>query len=78
MALGGKRAKQPDRAPTGNGAASDCAGTHPFDRWLMRELAALHPEDAAGPLPDEMSDLATRLEARLRAIRARRGEPSSK
>lgn len=73
--MGGKIRKQPDEAQRASDAAPDCADGDPFDRWLTRELAALHAADAARPLPDEILDLAARLEARLRAIGARRGKP---
>lgn len=74
--MGGKVGKQREQARQSNGAAPECAGNHPFDRWLTRELAALYAEDASRPLPDEMSELAARLEARLKAMRARGDEPS--
>lgn len=73
--LSGTSRKQVEQTRRGTGAASACAGADPFDRWLARELAALHADDATRPLPDEMSDLAARLDARLKALRARRGEP---
>ncbi|MDT8345561.1 MAG: hypothetical protein RQ752_14150 [Thermohalobaculum sp.] len=72
--MSGTSRKQAERTRRGTGAAPACAGADPFDQWLARELAALHADDATRPLPDEMSELAARLEARLKALRARRGE----
>lgn len=59
-------------------AGPDRAGGHAFDRWLTRELAALHAQEASRPLPDEMTDLAARLEARLKAARSGQDGPRSK
>lgn len=73
-----KDSRHPDRPQRHDCAGPDRAGGHAFDRWLTRELAALHAQEASRPLPDEMTDLAARLEARLKAARSGQDGPRSK
>ena len=42
---------------------------HPFDKWLIRELKSLYADTRHEPLPDELSDLATQLEQKLKSAR---------
>ncbi len=46
---------------------------HPLDAWLRRELQTLYPGSAGEPLPRDMAELASRLEAVLSRTDDREG-----
>ena len=47
-------------------AAEGTDAPHPLDSWLKRELQALYGNAGPGELPDEIAELAMRLEEKLR------------
>ena len=49
--------------------------SHPLDNWLKRELQTLYADFADEPLPPEMTELAARLEEKLRSASDREQNP---
>lgn len=54
-----------DAVDAGEPREARCGAPNPFDDWLKRELGKLYSDDMAAPLPQEMADLANRLNALL-------------
>ncbi len=61
----GNRAIEKDRPDKKPETGGDPKWPHPFDRWLRRELQGLYGAAPGDPLPDEIADLAAKLEERL-------------
>ena len=54
-----------DKPKAGGGATEGGESPNALDSWLKRELQALYGDAASGELPDEIADLAARLEEKL-------------
>ncbi len=50
----------------GSGAANEPKAPHPLDQWLKRELQGLYAAGSGDGLPDDIAELAARLEERLK------------
>ena len=67
------RAIEKDRPKSAD--AGDPQEQHPLNDWLRRELQGLYREACGEPLPDDIAELAARLEEKLKAANGRNEAP---
>ena len=66
-----------DKSKTGVDAAEGMDAPNPLDSWLKRELQTLYGDAAVGELPDEIAELAARLEEKLGHAASRKDDPET-